>query len=834
MRYAGVYLLNIRYPIDKLYTYLIPSDLVDQIVPGLLVVVPFGGGNTRKNAVVVEVFDHTDIQSPKPISGIPSPPFLLSNELCGLCRFMMEQYFCTFGDAVKTILPPGASVRRSVCYFPEDQQPVQGGDLEGLIPQAREILSFIRRNGKAPAASVEAEFGKEGLDCADTLVRLGFAGRDTSYDYRANEKNSQYVKLCLSSDELDDLLADGKAVTPKQASVLRVLAQSPESKVNDVAFLAGVGPSVFKTLEKKELIALYTMPEERTPYDLAQYAAQAGSGDFTLTDQQQAAFAALSALYQEGRPNAALLYGVTGSGKTNVLLSLVDQVLADGKGAIVLVPEIALTSQTVGVFAARYAERIAVYHSGLSAGEKSDAWHRIQDGRASIVIGTRSAIFAPVVNLGLIVLDEEQESTYKSDMTPKYHARDIARFRCAATSSLLVLSSATPSLESYQKAKSGTYTLVTLTERYGGAVLPEVIFADMRSGPANASKERDTLPPAMIGQTLRNELGQVLDKGEQAILFVNRRGYQAFAVCQSCGFVPACPRCSVSLTYHKRPGGTQTEGKMLCHYCGFIADVPASCAKCGKEHIAFMGGGTQMLEEQIAQLFPQAKTMRMDMDTTSGKLSHDKILAAFRNREADILIGTQMVAKGHDFPNVTLVGVISADTSLYLNDFRANEKTFSLLTQIMGRAGRGKAAGRAVIQTYSPENEVLQLAAAQDYDAFYEKEILFRKAYVFPPFCNILAVLFSSEVENALSLCAKSFAKRLDELARGEFADVRLIVFGPFPAGIYKLLGKYRMRILVKCKNTKRTRALFSMLLREFQAGTREVLVSLDMDPSDL
>ncbi|MBR5539056.1 MAG: primosomal protein N', partial [Clostridia bacterium] len=526
-----------------------------------------------------------------------------------------------------------------------------------------------------------------------------------------------------------------------------------------------------------------------------------------LSPHQQKAFEKLDGLYLSGEAKCALLYGVTGSGKTRVIKSMIDRVTSDGRGVIVLVPEISLTPQTVGIFCSFYGERVAVLHSSLSAGERYDAYRRIAAGEVDVVIGTRSAVFAPVKNLGMIVIDEEQEHTYKSDMSPKYHARDVASFRLGKSKGLLLLASATPSVESYYKAKSGIYTLVELTERYGHARLPEVYIDDLKKNMRGGN-----LSP--YGNLLREKLSETLEKGNQAILFLNRRGYNAFLSCRACGEAVSCPNCSVSLTRHKHSGNDY----LLCHYCGFRTKAPEECPSCKGTHLSFMGYGTQKVEEEFYDNF-SGRIMRMDADTTVKKSAYDEMLGAFRRHEADVLLGTQMVAKGHDFPDVTLVGVLNADSTLFMDDFRAGERTFSMLTQVIGRAGRAEKRGVAVIQSINPKHDVIRLAAAQDYKAFYEMDIKMRSAYTFPPFCDIAVIAVTSVSERDCSKCALEIFEELKRKIAGEYKDVPIISFGPFEAAVYKIDERYRMRIVLKCRRSKRLLSLLHEVTEPFGAA---------------
>lgn len=601
---------------------------------------------------------------------------------------------------------------------------------------------------------------------------------------------------------------------------LSLLSEGGEISEDELREKTGVSPATLRSLASKGVLSSRQKEVFRNPY--------AGRGRITddgeLSDEQRGASDRLSGLAAEGKPCAALLFGVTGSGKTRVIKSVIDSVLARGRTAILLVPEISLTGQTVDLFCGYFGERVAVIHSSLSEGERLDAWKRIRAHEVDVVIGTRSAVFAPLDDLGIIVIDEEQEHTYKSDMNPKYHARDIARYRAAKNNAMMLLASATPSLESYYRAESGVYTLVKLNERYGAAVLPDVIIADLKEDTA-----KGVITP--LGGVLRGELEKNLKNGEQSILFVSRRGYNNFMSCLKCGEVITCPNCSVSLTYH-RDGDHDT---LKCHYCGYTRDVPDKCPNpaCGSEHLGRRGFGTQLVASELADLYPQARILRLDADSTGGKFSHEAILSRFRNHEADILIGTQMVTKGHNFPDVTLVGVISADAALYLDDFRATERTFSLLTQVIGRAGRSVKKGRAVLQTYTPDNETIRLAAAQDYEGFYHSAIKLRRQLVFPPFCDFILIgIQGAEEPEVLSLSLKVDA-RLRELVEKEYSDLPLYIFGPFEAPVYKVNNIYRMRVILKCQATKRMRELVSRLLLEF-SKSKKAMVTADVNPSNI
>ena len=537
-----------------------------------------------------------------------------------------------------------------------------------------------------------------------------------------------------------------------------------------------------------------------------------------LTEEQSAAHGRLCELADSGEAHTALLYGVTGSGKTEVFLRTIRHVLDGGRGVIMMVPEISLTPQMIDRFRRYFGGQVAVLHSGLSMTERLDEWKRIKNGGASIVVGTRSAVFAPMENIGLIVIDEEQEGTYKSEMSPRYHARDVARFRAAQEGALLLLASATPSVESFYRAREGRYELLTLKNRYGAARLPDVAILDMAAQPLGAQS-------ASLSERLAAELQRNLDAGEQSILLLNRRGYNTLVKCAVCSTVATCPNCSVALTYHS------ANGHLMCHYCGYTARPDESCPTCGNKFRRFSGAGTQKVEQELCELFPDARILRMDMDTTMARFSHEKHFSDILAGKYDIIIGTQMVAKGLDFPNVTLVGVLSADSALYAQDYRSFERAFSLFTQVVGRSGRAEKAGRAYIQTFTPENPVIALAAAQDYDGFYAEEIDSRRIHLYPPFCDMVGIGFSGLEYAGTKEAARRFLAEFTRLAKTEYAELPLRVLGPCESQIVKLAGKYRFRMAIKCRYDRRTRALLRGVADWYFSQPALRGVTLTVDP---
>lgn len=657
-----------------------------------------------------------------------------------------------------------------------------------------------------------------------TLCTLGEALKCVIPPGALNDKlNIKLRKTCaltLDREGVEELLLKtGRAGirSEGQRQILRFLADIGTADIELIRALPGVSSANISALADKGIIKILESEAIRNPY--AEYARIRDNSVIELSPAQQTAYESVEEELLTDSARAALLFGVTGSGKTKVIMKAIDKTLSLGKQVIMLVPEIALTPQTVNIFCSRYGERVAVIHSALSQGERFDAWRRIKRGEVDLVIGTRSAIFAPLDNIGMIVIDEEHEHTYKSESDPKYHARDIAAFRCGKSGALMLLASATPSLESFYKAKSGVYRLVPLMERYGGARLPDALIVDMRE----ELRRGNTSP---ISDRLLKSLNNVYDGDKQAILFLNRRGYSTQISCKECGDVLTCPRCSVSLTYHSGEDG----GKMLCHLCGFSDRVKRQCPSCGAEKLSFLGFGTQKLEGELNKYLPDMTVMRMDADTTGGKLSYDRMLEDFRAGRADILLGTQMVAKGHDFPRVTLVGVALADTSLHVSDFRAAERTFSLLTQVIGRAGRATDGGLAVIQTFSPQNEVIRLACRQDYEKFYEGEIAIRRELSYPPFCDLVVLTVTGDDEVETLRESMRLSEMMLERLKGEVGKLPFVVFGPFEAQVYKLNEKYRMRMVIKCKLNKQTRMLYHDLLCEF-SQSRRVTLAVDFNP---
>lgn len=663
---------------------------------------------------------------------------------------------------------------------------------------------------------------------SDELVKLALWLKErcfcTTYDCLKQMLPRKYGSIKSKSERMVRLLTEDENalanVTRKQKTVCDLLLDVGSAGANEVCEFCSVGIGVLKNLEKNNIIEFYRKEVYRNPY--ADTAVYAPAEEITLSVQQSKAYETYKEMMLSGG-GTGLLYGVTGSGKTQVYLKLIDDAIANGKDVIVMVPEISLTPQALNIFHRRYGNKVAVFHSGLSLGERNDEYKRADRGEAKIVIGTRSASFAPLHNLGLIIMDEEQEHTYKSERTPRYNAKDVARFRARYNDALFLMTSATPSIESFSVAKKGSITLCEMNERYGDSQLPEVITVDMKQEQKLGNK-------SPVSSTLRELIQESLDSGNQVILLINRRGYNTFIACNECGHIITCPNCSISLTYHSY------NNRLVCHYCGYSKQLDNICPECGSDAVRYSGYGTQRIEDELARLFPDARVLRMDADTTTAKFSHKKLLDSFANGEYDILIGTQMVAKGLDFDNVNLVGVVNADNSLYDENYTAAERSFDLITQVVGRAGRRDTRGKAVIQTINPFNETLEFAAKQDYIGFYNNEIKMRRLMIYPPYCDIYSATFTGENESKAAFCAKAFFDNLVELNSNEFSYVKLVVLGPTPAKISKINNNYRYRLAIKCKNSIKVRNLITEILKRLSKikEYKDISIGIELNPNDI
>lgn len=811
LRIAKIAVENTVYHFDKQFDYLIPEGWEEQVRPGCRVLVPFGAGGKKRTGMVLSLTDQQEYEKLKPVVKVLDDVPLLTEEFLKMIPWLKERYFCTYYDAVKLILPTGLNYRM-VCRVSLSPS-FTDFDEELFSPLEWQIITRLRSCRKEPELGAFLEQLGISRDCPE-LNRLEKDGVIILEHQAARQVGDASVRMARALE-----IPGGAKLTPRQQEVYQVLLEAGPVSVKELCYFTGATPGVITALVNKGAACLFQQEIYRMP--LA--ATEGEQKEIQLTDEQQTAYRNLFSQYQSGRGGVSLLYGVTGSGKTQVFMRLIDDVFHQGRGVIVMVPEISLTPQTISLFQQRYGNQVAVFHSGLSMGERLDEWKRIRDGKALIAVGTRSAVFAPFRDLGLVILDEEQEYTYKSESSPRYHAREVARFRCGYHKALCVLASATPSVESFYLASNGHYTLNGLKTRYGPAQLPHVEIIDM-----NLEVEKGNT--TVLSAPLMNALQRNMQEGRQSIILLNRRGYHTFASCKACGEVVTCPHCSISMTYHA------ANRRLVCHYCGYSVPFTSECPHCHQPEVRYSGTGTQRAEEELQELLPEASILRLDTDTTMARYSYEKKLDAFSRGKYDMIVGTQMVAKGLDFENVTLVGVLNADQMLYNDDFRSNERAFDLLTQVVGRSGRGKYPGTAMIQTFTPENPTFQLAARQDYDTFYQNEVLFRKALLYPPFSDILVVGFVGENENEVRNGSLWLLNRLRELAGTEYPSLPMRVLRPSPASVARVSNKYRYKLIVKCRSSRELRQMVARLLTEFakQKEYSRVTAFADCNPDSI
>lgn len=779
------------YGFDIEYTYSVPKELEEQAKTGCRILVPFGKGNRRQIALITREYykDEIDARVKPLISVIDSEPSV-NDELMKIIFWLKDNTFCTYFEAFKTVIPPGMGIDFNQKYHLSGKAPngnltVAESDLFSEIQSCTSIKQIDEL--------LEATGDLRKKAAIDGLVTKGILKEDMEFKRKVGDETIKMVRL-------SDTYLNGKItlkISEKQKKVIDLLEDCGCASIKEICYLSSITSSVISGMCKNGVLELYEQEVLRSVG--GEIAKICEPEQIILSQVQTEAFDGLKLMLDEGRPQGSLLHGITGSGKTAIFIRLIDYTLKCGKTAIMLVPEISLTPQMVAKFQSYFGNAVAVIHSGLSLGQRLDEFKRIRSGDAKIVIGTRSAIFAPLENIGLIIMDEEGERTYKSEKSPRYHARDVAVQRCGNHNSLLLMASATPSVESYYFAKNGRYKLFELNERYSNAQLPEVAVIDM-------AKESAEGNDSLFSRELTEKIRETISRGEQAILLLNRRGFHTYITCPECHEPVVCPNCSIPVTYHKK------NGQVMCHYCGYSRVLEKAC-ECGCENLRATGTGTQRLEEELSRLFPDAKVLRMDADTTASRYSYEKKFADFANNEYNIMVGTQMIAKGLDFPNVTLVGVLSLDKALFSGDFRSYERTFSLITQVVGRSGRGEKAGYAYIQTFVPEHYVLNLAASQDYQGFFEQEEALRRMLIYPPFCDICVIGLSSLVENEVILASDKLVEIFRDEISKQSIKMPLRVLGPSKSAIGKINNRFRYRIIIKCRNTAAFRALISGLL---------------------
>ena len=803
-----------NFAIDKPYSYWIPQDMA--LAPGQRVMVPFGRANRRTEGIVLTVEPGSEDKLKPVESCLDDGPILTDTQL-RLAAFLRERYFCTFFDAIRVMLPAGLWFRTRLTVSLTEERSWKDKTIrkEG----AAELLELLENLG----GTAQEEALRNLISDEDSLREvLGYLRQkkwitcQTDFLRKTQDKSEKIATLAQSPEETMAYAASRPKSAAMQRQVLELLCSVGSAAVKDVCYFTGASTATVNRLEKLGYLTLSQRPvlrcREIRPAKL--------SGPLVLNEEQQACFEGLASRMTQEEPGVALLYGVTGSGKTSVYIRLIQTCLEKGKSAMLLVPEIALTPQLLGILAAYFGTQVAVLHSSLSAAERYDQWKRVKSGDARVVVGTRSAVFAPCTP-GLLILDEEQEHSYKSESAPRYDAKEVAIWRGAKEKALVVLGSATPSIESMYRAKTGLYRLYTLRQRYNGRPLPEVEIVDMREELKLGNDTSLSIP-------LRQRILETRQAGKQTILLLNRRGNSRALVCVDCRQTPECPRCSVHLTYHS------ANSRLMCHYCGFSMAAPDRCPACGGP-LKTIGTGTQKVQQELAALFPDMETSRMDADTVSAVNTHEKILEHFQKENVPVLLGTQMVAKGLNLPNVTLVGVLDGDLSLYSGGFRAGETTFNMLTQVVGRAGRGDSAGRAVIQTLQPEHQVIGLAAKQDYDGFYDLEIRLRQAQAAPPFGDFALVTFSGQEEGQVLRGAAVFRDSLNAWLR-QVPEEKCSVLGPAPCVVPKVNYNYRYQLTLRCHMTRPLRQLLAALLRKFSQdkANRGVNAYIDVNGYDM
>ncbi len=786
------------HPIDRPFDYAVPAELQVLVEPGMRVKVPFGPRKVLGFITALKNTSDFDVSRIKPIHELMDVVPVLNEELLAMAKWMKKQTVCFEIDALQVMIPSALRAKyekRFVLNAPLEELP------EALHPYF-DKRPFVRSQD---AVEVYGLLKKE--------LERGTIVADTDISQQTAVKKARMIHIADSIEKLESI-----EIRPNAKQQVKLMAYFKENigkVIESSALQKVVGttlPTIYSLADKGAAEIrneeLYRDPKLLSDIEKKQ--------NLQLTEAQQSAYDAIDASLNT--PKTFLLHGITGSGKTEIYLQTIEEVLKSGKEAIMLVPEISLTPQMTVRFKERFGDLVAVLHSGLSAGEKYDEWRKIQRAEVKVVVGARSAIFAPFRNLGLIILDEEHESSYKQDDSPRYHARDMAIWRSEYHNCPVILGSATPSLESYARAQKGVYELLVLEKRAKNQPLPTVNIVDMREELRNGNRSMFSVP---LAEAIRERL----ERKEQTVLFLNKRGYSSFVLCRDCGTVMQCPNCDISLTYHR------SSELMKCHYCGYDEQVPHTCPECESEHIRFFGTGTQKVEEELAKLVPEARVLRMDVDTTRNKGAHEKILAAFGEGKADILLGTQMIAKGLDFPNITLVGVLSADTTLHLPDFRAAEKTYQLLTQVSGRAGRDKLPGTVFVQSYTPEHYAITLAKDQLYEPFFEQEMAMRRASGYPPYYYVVNVQFTHED----LMTVASYADQSVRFLQSQLSQSTVII-GPSASLIARVNNRYRYQCLIKYKKEPKLADVMQQLIKIYRSEwiKKGATLSIDMNPTSV
>lgn len=780
-KYVDVIVDNKSKNTDTIYTYKIPEKYKNEVQVGKRILVPFGFGNKKLEAIIINIKNESDLEESniKYFTKIFDDKPILTKELIELGKWIKKRYLSTYFDVFKAIIPTGISykVNRYIKL-------VSDKNIRNLRSEnQRKIIEVLKTNKSLEINDLKKYNIKNLNENLNKLLDRGFIEINEKIETSVSKKTEKYVKITNNLNVLDAINKLGKRA-PKQKNILNYIKLKNEVKIKEILLETNSSISSIKALENKKFVVIYDkeINREVVTKKINSYK------KFKLTKEQEICISKINEGIIKRENNKFLIHGVTGSGKTEIYLQLIEDMIKKGKQSIVLVPEISLTPQTVERFIGRFGNKVAVFHSKLSPGERFDEWRKIKEGKVDIVVGARSAVFSPFKNLGLIIIDEEHETSYKSSMNPKYDTLEVAEKRCEIEDAILILGSATPSIKTYYRARKNEIKLLTLSYRVNNKEMPKVEIVDMK-------EELNKGNRSIFSEKLYKELKNSLLNNKQIMIFINRRGFSSFVSCRKCGFVVKCKNCDISMTYHKN------NDLLRCHYCGLAAKLPKICPECGSKYIKHFGIGTQKVEELLKNEFPFAKIARMDVDTTSKKGSHEKILDDFKNKRIDILVGTQMITKGLDFPNVTLVGIIAADMSLNLPDYNSNERTFQLITQVSGRAGRGMHKGKVILQTYEPNHFSLQNAKNHDYINFYKNEIILRKEFNYPPFSNIINIIGISE--NKIKLeedIKKNYEILINDLCK-IIDNLKDNIFGPNSAPISRINKKYRYQILIKCSD---------------------------------
>lgn len=804
MKYASVIVDVPSMQTDRSFDYKIPEEWQGFLTPGMRVVVPFGPRKVQ--GFVVETKEHSDFKRLKSITECLDLTPCLTKELLQVGHWLTEKTLCFKISAFQAMLPAAMKAKyEKVLSLTQD---------EHFLNISDQLKPFFQKQSQVDFKEIEQAVS---LKTIQKDIENGYVELIYKVKQKGNKKRIKMIHLNVSFSELEDKMNNIPVNAKKQLEVLQYFKDHEVKTITlqDLLAATNVSDASVKALIAKEILSEKYQEVYRDPYQDREFKK---TNALLLNDEQQQAIMPILSSIEENEHHVFLMYGVTGSGKTEVYLQSIEEVLKNGKEAIVLVPEISLTPQMVNRFKGRFGSKVAVLHSGLSTGEKYDEWRKIQRKEVQLVVGARSAIFAPFENLGMIIIDEEHESSYKQEENPRYHARDVAIYRARNHHCPVVLGSATPTLESFARAQKGVYKLLSLKERVNKRSMPTVDIVDMREELRNGNR-------SMFSTSLIEKLTERLEKGEQSVLFLNKRGYSSFVMCRDCGFVIQCPHCDISLTYHRY--GQQ----LKCHYCGHEEHMPNVCPECQSEHIRFFGTGTQRVEEELVKVLPESRIIRMDVDTTGRKGAHEKLLTKFGNKEADILLGTQMIAKGLDFPDVTLVGVLTADTMLHLPDFRASEKTFQLLTQVSGRAGRHELPGEVIIQTYTPEHYSIQLASQYDYDAFFEQEMFLRKSHAYPPYYYLTLITISHpEITKVVAVTEKI----VQYLNRNLSNTTKIL--GPVASPIPRIKDRYRYQCMVKYKRENNLHETLRKIIDHFQQemSSDDLAITIDLSPNTM